>query len=541
MNNLIRKNIFDNKIQYNIILCIILSLGTAFRLFHFFYNRSLWMDEVYLSSSFSHLGYADLASKMLDYQQKAPLGFLWLVKLSVNLFGYHEMSLRLIPLLAGLLSLFLFASLCKYFLRPWAQLMALAIFAFAPALVYHSVEIKQYAMECLATVVALDLFIRYKDSHSWKDKICWGILGAITLWFSFSVIFVFAGIACGISLDYLIRKDWKSLLTNAVPFMLWLGSFLVNYLLFTHKHAESSWVVYFFKTYDNFMPFPPHSLQQLKWFPRNFNDLMDYPLGLSWNLKEVTSSTILQLISLPLVPALLLFTGFYHQFKLSKRSFYSLLFPVIFMLIASGIYLYPLLERFWVFISPVFILAIALGFEYFQQKLRSAAIAWALFIILISIPLAQSLYYLGQPQKFYKHKKSFEREGLVYISDNFRPGDAVYNYWNNAPGYKVYKNLNHLNYHAVEGHDFRKQSVSLAAYNQKLETELDQLKGSKRVWVIYNTQFLTDIGDLADDPGWYYKNKVSPESNLLSEFRKIGKPVKKWVKPDVSVYLFELY
>lgn len=519
---------------------MILSLGTALRLFHFIYNRSLWMDEIYLASSFSHMGYSDLAGKMLDYEQKAPLGFLWLVKSAVNLFGYHEMSLRLVPLIAGLFSLFLFVPVSRYFLKPWAQIMAIGIFAFAPALIYHSVEIKQYAMECLATVFALYLFIRYKDSDSWKDQFCWGILGAITLWFSFSVIFVLAGIACGISLDYLIKRDWKSFFSNAMPFLLWLGSFLLNYLLFTHKHAESSWVVYFFKTYDNFMPFPPHSMQELKWFPRNFNDLMDYPLGVSWSLKGWTNSSILQVISLPVIPSVLLFTGFYAMARLSRRNFYSFLFPVLFMLLASGLYLYPLLERFWVFISPVFILLIAYGFEYYQQNIRSAAVFRTIFIVVFSIPAVQSVYYLAQPQRFYKHKKSYEREGLVYISNNFRQGDAVYNYWNNAPGYHVYKSLYPFKYHAVEGQDFRKKSDGLTSYNRNLATDTDKLKGNKRVWLIFNTQFLTDIGDLADDPRWYYKNQQSPNNNLLQQFRKIGKPIKKWVKSDLSIYLFEL-
>ena len=135
MNNLIRKNIFDNKIQYNIMVCMILSLGSALRLFHYIYNRSLWMDEIYLCSSFSHLSYTDLATKILDYEQKAPIGFLWLVKLTVNLFGYHEMGLRLIPLIAGIISLLLFARICRYFLQPWAQILALSIFAFSPALI----------------------------------------------------------------------------------------------------------------------------------------------------------------------------------------------------------------------------------------------------------------------------------------------------------------------------------------------------------------------------------------------------------------------
>lgn len=540
MNNLIRKNIYDNIVQYKVNISIILSLGIALRLFHYFYNRSLWMDEIYLCSSFSHLSYTDLATKILDYEQKAPIGFLWLVKLSVNFFGYHEMGLRLVPLIAGIISLFLFIRVCRYFLQPWAQVLALSIFAFSPALIYHSVEIKQYSTECLATIVALYLMIRYKDSDSWKDNIRWGIFGAVTLWFSFSVIFVLAGIACGISLNYLIKKNWKLLFISAVPFLIWLASFILNFLLFTYKHADSGWVVYFFKVYDNFMPFPPRSVQQLKWFSRNFYDLMDYPLGMILNFKDFSNSQLIKILSIPLIPIILLLTGIYTTYKKEKTNFYVLLFPLLFMLIASGLYLYPLVERFWVFVAPVFILFIAAGFEYFQHRIKSDKLIWVIFILVIAIPLFQSGYFLIQPDKFYKHKKSFEKEALLFVDKNFRDGDVVYNYWNNAPGCSVYKNILHFKYNAIQGHDWRKKSINLKDYNENLSQDFVGFDKKKRVWLIFNTQFLTDIGDLVDEPKWYYKTNISPVDNLIAQMNKMGKPVQKIIKKDVTVYLFEI-
>ncbi|SEB09100.1 glycosyltransferase family 39 protein [Pedobacter hartonius] len=539
MTNL--KETYSEKDQYHnrLIFCIVL-LGLLFRLFHYFYDRSLWMDEIYLSSSFSHMSYKDIAAKILDYGQKAPLGFLWLVKLSVSIFGYNSMSLRLVPLIAGILSLFYFGSVCRYFLKPRARVVALIIFAFAPALIYHSVEIKQYSTECLATVIALYLFSRYQANQTWRAMVCWGFLGAILIWFSFSVIFILAGMAVGISLSFAIKKDWKAFFMTSVPFCMWLLSFIVNYLVFTHKHAESEWVVYFFKVYDNFMPFPPHSIQQIKWFSRNFYDMMDYPLGMVWNFKDFTNSTIVKIITVPIVAIVLLFTGIYSLFRINKRDFCVLLFPVALMLIASGLYLYPLLERFWVFIAPIFIIFIANGFDYYQIKLKSKTIVWILFILVTVIPVIQSIYFVIRPHKFYKHKKSYEKEALIYINDNFREDDAVYNYWNNAPGYRVYRHMLHFKYNAIQGHDFRKNSGSLQDYNQNLKIDFKKFSGKQRVWLIYNTQFLTDIGDLIDDPRWYYKEQVTPAGNLISQFNQLGKPIKKMQLKDVTVYLYEL-
>lgn len=524
----------------NLVILIVCLLGTALRLFHYFYNRSLWMDEVYLSSSFLHFNYTELATRALDHDQKAPIGFLWLVKLAVDSFGKNEMALRLVPLIAGIISLFLFTRVCRYFLKPAAQILALCIFAFAPALIYHSVEIKQYSTECLASVFALYLFVRFKDHQEWNKKILWGLSGAIALWFSYSVIFILAGIAGGMSWYDLLKKNWKPLFNNSVPFGIWMLSFAVNYLLFTHRQAESQWVVYFFKTYDNFMPFPPHSVQQLKWFPRNFQSMMDYPMGLVWDLQEFNKGFIFKILSIPFIPVIILVTGLISLFKTQKRNFYVLIFPVLLMLLASGLYLYPLLERFWVFIAPVFILFIAYGFEYYQHKIKASWITRLLFLLIVIGPITQSAYSLLYPEKFYKHKKSFERESLTYISNHFKAGDAVYNYWNNYPGFDVYKVMLPLKFKAVEGRDLRKSSADLATYNQNLRSDFAHFAGKKRVWVIFNNQFLTDIGDLIDDPKWYYKNPFTPNENLIRQFGKIGRPVKKIEQRDVTVYLFEL-
>lgn len=524
MNNLISRNLYQKNKVTGFLLLIILLSGVALRIFHYLYNRSLWMDEVYLCAGLFHMNYIELATRVLDYQQKAPIGFLWTVKFMINLWGENERVLRFIPLLSGIISLFLYNSVCSYFLKPWGRIVALSIFAFAPALVYHSVEIKQYSTECLATVTALYLFILYRDNHTWKAKILWGIYGGIILWFSFSSIFILAGIATGISLYYSLKKEWKLLLINAIPFFIWLTSFIVNYIFFTRKHAESEWIVYFFKVYDNFMPFPPHNLQQLKWFPRNFIEMMDYPLGLPF----------------PVIPAILLFTGIFSLFRINKRNFYVLVFPVLFMLLASGLYLYPLLERFWVFITPVLILLIGTGIDYYQQKIKRDKLILIFACLVAGGPLIQSLFFVIHPEKFYKHKKSFERESLVYINDHFHNGDAVYNYWNNAPGYTVYRQIYNFKYKAVQGADYRKKSRDLADYNQHLKSDFNKFSGNKRVWVIYNNQFLTDIGDKIDDPKWYYKTRFLPVENLIREINKLGKPIKKFVYSDVTIYLFEL-
>src|ERR1700709_2485323 len=98
----------DQDNGYKIIIWCIIGVGIALRLFHYFNDRSLWEDEIYLSTGLVKLSLSGLLHQSLDFQQKAPIGYLLIAKLCTMLFGPQEMGLRLLPLLCGIGSLFVF-------------------------------------------------------------------------------------------------------------------------------------------------------------------------------------------------------------------------------------------------------------------------------------------------------------------------------------------------------------------------------------------------------------------------------------------------
>ncbi|MFC3559013.1 hypothetical protein [Pedobacter jamesrossensis] len=525
-----------------IIFYAIFVLGLALRIFHLIYNRSLWMDEVYLSTSLVKMSYKEIISTPLYYQQKAPIGFLLTVKFFVNQFGNKEIYLRIFPLISGIASMLLFITVSQYFLKNQAALLASSIFCLSPALIYHSVEIKQYSTELLGTLLALFLFIKFKEKNDIKSLLLWGISGAIILWFSYASIFVFAGIGIGLSIYNLFKKNWNIFFISLIPFSIWLISFVTNYLLFTHKHAESEWIAYWFRAYDNFMPFPPKSITDLKWFAISIYRMLDYPLGLLWNFSAITKYQALNmLLKMPMLPIILLVVGLYTVIKKKNaETSLILLIPIILMFLASGLELYPLTERFWVFISPIFIIIISFGFEYLSLKFKSKALSIILFALLITGPVFGSIYSIVSPEKFYIHKKSFQREALLYLDKNYAKNDAVYIYWNNLPGFKLYYEMYNFKYNAIEGTDQRNNSKNYKEYYQNLQSDFNKFSNNKRVWVVYNTQFLTDIGDRIDTPKWYYTKDLNPTNHLLNELFKNYKPIKKYATKDVSLYLLEL-
>ncbi|WP_316749105.1 ArnT family glycosyltransferase [Pedobacter gandavensis] len=486
------------------------------------------MDEVYLSSSLIRMDYLDLATQPLDYQQKAPIGFLWAVRFFVELFGTGEMALRLFSLICGILSLFIFIPVCRYFTNEKGAVLGLGILAFASPLVFHAVELKQYQTEMLATLVILYSYIKCQHNRSYRGILLWGFIGALVVWFSYASIFILAGIATGLSIYRIIKKEWELFLKQGVSFLIWFLSFGINYLYFTHKHAESKWIVTWFDFYKNFMPVPPESMEDLKWYAINLYRLFDYPLGFLWNIKWLV-----------LLPIGLLFLGLGQLFK-RFQDFLVLCFPFLFLFLASGLKLYPLTERFWVFISPILILFIMNGYLWLMDRVHNHLFKLSFTLLLCAGLLLNSMRYVVYPKEFIGHKRSFQREALARIADKFQPGDVVYIYWNNLPGYKVYQKIHPLHFKAIEGKDYRKVSAAHESYLNHLKADFEGFKGKRRVWFVYNDYYRTDIGDGIDQPAWYYEKGENSMFKLLQYFSTLGKQEEVYNSFDIKISLITL-
>ncbi len=83
------ENVFTNQqLPY-----LIIGVGAFLRLFHYFYNRSLFGDDAYIATNIIYRGLSGLLQP-LEYNQKAPIGYLYAVELTTRLLGYSEFALR---------------------------------------------------------------------------------------------------------------------------------------------------------------------------------------------------------------------------------------------------------------------------------------------------------------------------------------------------------------------------------------------------------------------------------------------------------------
>mgnify|MGYP001384093859 CR=1 FL=1 len=168
-----------------------IAVGIAIRIGAYISNRTLILDEANVALNLHQRNYAELL-KPLDYNQYAPPGFLWILKLSAQLLGYSEYAFRLFPLLCGVISIYLFYQLLLKLCSHAASIYPLWLMATGYIYLYYSSCIKQYSSDVLIVLVLLWLVLK-TDLHTKKPLAfiaIWALAGGL-LWFSMPVVFIF--------------------------------------------------------------------------------------------------------------------------------------------------------------------------------------------------------------------------------------------------------------------------------------------------------------------------------------------------------------
>ncbi len=202
-------------------------------------NSPLWGDEAFVAANFITRDYADLL-RPLDYGQVCPLFFLWIELTVVKLLGFSEYSLRLVPTVCSVTSLFLFAHVAGRVVRGRARLLAVAIFSVAYYPIRHGAEVKPYSTDLLAALMLLALAIEYwrrPESSRWL----WAMVLAVPLLLGLSQSTVF--MAGGVSLG-LAARVWRHRRRELiVPYLLYntamIATFALLFVVFTSAQQQA--------------------------------------------------------------------------------------------------------------------------------------------------------------------------------------------------------------------------------------------------------------------------------------------------------------
>jgi 4-amino-4-deoxy-L-arabinose transferase-like glycosyltransferase len=222
------------------VLWVGVAAGSSVRVEQFLTRRSLWLDEALVSMNVVQRGFGGLTHP-LDYQQAAPVGWLWAQRATVTILGVNEYSLRLLPLVAGLVSLLLVGYLAERLIGRWAAAAATWLVALSPSAVRYSTEVKQYSSDMAVALILLLLAAALSRGPrpARTFLLAWALVGAVAIWMSHPAVLVLGAETAALGVTYLFRGAWRDALRLVVASTAWLAALLGDWLV-SLRHVRAN-------------------------------------------------------------------------------------------------------------------------------------------------------------------------------------------------------------------------------------------------------------------------------------------------------------
>jgi hypothetical protein len=208
-------------------LLLALALGATWRVVRFALGFPLWGDEAFLAASFFDRGPAELAQP-LEHGMVTPYAYLLATWVVTRILGLSEWALRLVPLLAGLAGLGLYARFARSALGRHQALVALALLAVSYYPVRHACEMKPYAVDLAVSGALLLLAWRVRRAPSRGRWIALGAALLLAPWFSYPSVFTGGGIVLALGILEIRRP--RALLPVALVGAGLVAGFLAMYV-----------------------------------------------------------------------------------------------------------------------------------------------------------------------------------------------------------------------------------------------------------------------------------------------------------------------
>ena len=394
------------------------ALGIVLRLLQLLANRGLSQDEAQLALNIMDRPFGALMGQ-LDYQQAAPEGFLLIQKLVVRSFGSSEYVLRLVPFLAGSLSLVVLLVVARIVVQRWAVPLAVLLVAVSDPLINWSVYDKQYSVDVLLAVVVLWIGVRLLDRPQERSTLlAFAAVGAAAIWVSHPSVFVLGGVTTVLLGSAVLKRDWPHAgvgLAAAVPWLASFGIFL----------ATSSHNLVLLQTVLRGSPgaFPASGGSEFESLRRGLGEFR-YASGIPHFLSDGGVDAGLLVL---LFAASFSVVGFVSVFARRRGAALALVMPLGFMAVAWALNKYPLLGRTQLFLVPSFVLLAAEGMVQAATRPRSAAVRMASLVAVGCVTIALAVPAVGHS----RHPRRLQdlKPVLEYIAQSQRPSDTVFVYY----------------------------------------------------------------------------------------------------------------
>lgn len=477
--------------------------GIVARVYLFLLNRSFWRDEAKLALNVVRRSFGGLLGP-LEFDQAAPLGFLWASKAMIVTLGNSDIVLRVIPLLSGCVALYLMYRLSFKVLPPVAALFSLLLFTLGKSIFYFSTDFKQYSGDVAVALALCLLTLRsIQNPPSGRAMLLLAVAGAGAILLSFPSAFVLAAAGTVLLFHYWRVKKPRVLFNLFPVFLTWAGMFvLLVFLRLSPTSANAELQAYWA---DAFMPFPPWG--DPLWLPSHVAALFVNPAGF--------------LDMGPVAATLYLLLALAGSFSILRRNRYAgllLILPLGFALVASALHQYPFSDRLMLWAVPALILIAVEGVWWLLGLLRNSPlvqrIAWAVVVgVMLASPVREAAGDILRP-KARQHVKPL----LSQLRSNRVPGDLLYVYYNSRSPFLYYYTFYNLSpSEFVLGGNFHGET-------ERYVQEIASMGNAVRVWILFT--HVSPAGDKERD-------------QILNLLGKVGGVVEAGHTQSASLFLFE--
>ncbi|MDG4825479.1 hypothetical protein O7635_26835 [Asanoa sp. WMMD1127] len=217
-----------------------LAIGVVLFVRRYAAHAPLWLDEQMIARNIRDRGFGELAGA-LDYNQSAPLGWLWAQHALVAVFGTDEYVLRLLPLLASIGTLVLAWLAGRSWLGPVGAVVLVSFVASNASAIRYAAEVKQYSGDLLWTMSLLvaTMALLERPRPTARQFVWWWSLAAVACLFSMGAMLATPVFAFVVVATVLLRAGWSAAFRAALPFLIWTAVFAGHYLA-SLRHVLSS-------------------------------------------------------------------------------------------------------------------------------------------------------------------------------------------------------------------------------------------------------------------------------------------------------------
>jgi hypothetical protein len=395
-------------------LLVIFGLAVFFRVYDLG-GRDLWTDEAWVALA----ALKGTPPAALAAGHSTPPLYMLSVWALAQIAGGSESVLRSLSLVFGLGTLALFWPLARALTSLSASLLALALVAFSPIMVYYSKELKQYSSDAFFAVLVFFLVERLRRQDckwAWPALAVAGVLG---LGFSHTLVFILPIALAGL-LVLLPTGRWRVALLGGV----WAAAFVAGYFLFFRRQVDPELVAYWAQDFPDFSGLAAF----LWWLGAAIYRYLGYFFG-RWGMYW----------GLPLLAAGIMAL---RKQGASRGALY-LGGPLLLALGAAALHRYPFMahyggNRLMLFSAPLLYLVAGVGLmsilTWLWQKRQRVAALVLTGLILLALNPAELIR-----ENLYPRYNREEIQPLVdYMQSRLQPRDLVYVYYFAIPPFKYY-------------------------------------------------------------------------------------------------------